>query len=235
MMIDLKYIVTGTGRCGTLYIANVLTSMGVTCSHEAIFTTKEIEYAFQVLQKKQPLISSNISRGDNLSDFEFNFVADSSYMATPFLNKLDCGVIHLVRNPFKVIGSMIGEMFDNFKECEPRMLENPQHFEHESFIYRHVPALYDDSLTQVDRACLFYVSWNRMIEECGRIIIFHRIEDEIEKIKKFFNYNGNIYSNKKCNSYNSTSKKWNLRDIKNEKIKKDLIEIMKKYGYINLI
>ena len=33
----LKYLVTGTGRSGTVYMARLLTSLGIPCSHEMIF------------------------------------------------------------------------------------------------------------------------------------------------------------------------------------------------------
>ena len=34
---NLKYLVTGTGRCGTVYMARILTSIGIPCGHETIF------------------------------------------------------------------------------------------------------------------------------------------------------------------------------------------------------
>lgn len=225
----MKYIVTGTGRCGTLFMANLLTSMGFPCTHEAIFTPYGIDKAKRVIKKEEPALSSRISRGENLSDYEIDIVADSSYMAAPFLREFDAKVIHVVRNPIKVVASMIGDSFKNFLNPYPTDIEEfPAHLIYEEFMYSHLDEL-RGSMTQLERCCLFYVRWNQMIEDSGKVSIRHRIEDGPEKIKEFFGFEGECYGNTNCNS--KPSSEWSFSEIKNISIKMDLLEIMERYGY----
>ena len=49
-MIDLEYLVTGTGRCGTVNLAMTLTSVGVPCSHERFFNGNSLEEAVAMLR-----------------------------------------------------------------------------------------------------------------------------------------------------------------------------------------
>ena len=37
----LDFLVTGTGRCGTVYMAELLTSLGIPCGHESLFQMPE--------------------------------------------------------------------------------------------------------------------------------------------------------------------------------------------------
>lgn len=230
-MVNLKYIVTGTGRCGTLFMANLLTSMGYPCTHEAVFTTNGLQWAEEILEGYRPAINSKISMGDNLSDYEMDSVADSSYLAAPFLqNFKNVSVIHVVRNPFEVIGSLIGDGFKQFTSTLPTdFQDDPDHFPHEAFIYDYLPEL-SGEVSQLDRACAFYLRWNEMIERNENVKIFHRIEDGTEKIKEFFGYSGPCYENKKCNSV-SKKKKWKISEIKNPILRNQITEIFERYGY----
>ena len=228
-MINLKYIVTGTGRCGTLFMANLLTSMGFPCTHEAIFTPEGLDKAKRVIRQDEPAISSRISRGDNLSDYELKLVAESSYMAAPFLKQFDAEVIHVVRNPSGVVASMISDSFKNFANPHPTNIpESPEHIFYEEFMYGHVRELRNE-MTQIDRCCLFYVRWNEMIEKSGRVAIRHRIEDGTDELKGFFKFEGECYANTKCNSKPSSA--WSFSDIQSKSIKRELLDMMSRYGY----
>ena len=232
-MIHLKYIVTGTGRCGTLFTANLLTSMGFPCTHEAIFTPEGMDKAKSIIRQDEPAISSMISRGDNLSDYELEIVAESSYMAAPFLKKFDAQVIHVVRNPSGVVASMISDAFRNFTNIHPTDIpELPGHMLHEDFMYGHVDEL-NREMTQIDRCCLFYVRWNKMIEKSGRVAIRHRIEDGTDELKGFFKFEGECYANTKCNSNRNSkpSSAWSFSDIQTKSIKSELFDMMSRYGY----
>lgn len=228
---ELKYIVTGTGRCGTLFMANLLTSMGHPCTHEAVFTTEGWEHAWNVINGFKPAINSRISRGDNLSDYEMDSVAESSYMAAPFLARMSVKVIHVVRSPLKVISSLVGDGFRQFSESWPTDFEDdPHHFDYERFIYENLPELAGES-NQIDRACLFYVRWNEMIEASGRVDLFHRIEDGPAKVKQYFNFGGECYGNTKCNSAEDQSRKWSPSQIKNPRLKERFLDMAARYGY----
>jgi hypothetical protein len=229
---DLKYVVTGTGRCGTLFMANLLTSMGLPCTHEAVFTTEGWDYAWSVMNGLEPAVNSRISQGDNLSDYEIDLVAESSYMAAPFISRMKVGVIHVVRNPFKVIGSLVGYGFRQFSKSSPTEFEDdPYHFKYEKFIYENLPELGEEKYSQIDRACLFYVRWNGMIEKSGRVELFHRIEDGTEQLRKHFQFDGECYENTSCNSSAEKSRNWSLSEIKNREIKDQFLEMTERYGY----
>lgn len=229
-MTDLKYLVTGTGRCGTLYMANLLTSMGFPCSHEAVFTPKGFWWANEVLSGKRPRVSSKISEG-KICVAEGEYVAESSYMAAPFLGRTDAEVVHVVRDPMKVVASLVGGEFMQFSGSEPTFFEHdPNHIEYEKFIYVHLPELGRD-MSQLDRACLFYVRWNEMIEGSGRVRLFHRIEDGVEDVKELLKFSGNRhYDNKSCNSF-PKRRPWSILELRDRGVRKDLEGMAERYGY----
>ena len=224
---ELKYLVTGTGRCGTLFFANLLTSMGLPCTHEAVFTNGALEKARRVLSGEVPHESSEISRGSLLAEGSVP-VAESSYMAAPFLKIVDAQVIHVVRDPVKVVSSFIG--FEYFLDREPTHLpHNSEHIKYEEFIYSFLPELRED-MPQLDRACLYYVRWNRMIEKSGKVSLFHRIEDDPEKVKEFFGFEGECYSNALCNSFGRSIGLPSLK-VESLQIRDELAEMSERYGY----
>ena len=248
-MIDLKYIVTGTGRCGTLYMANLLTTFGFPCSHEGIFTNEGLPKALDAVKGRIPVSSSRISRKQNLSDYEMEIAAESSYMAAPFLNSFNSAqVIHVVRNPIDVVKSFVKKL-NYFGEMQPRRrnyylsVKNPEHhpeelaedplqFKFERFIYNCLPELEDD-ISQTDRACLYYVRWNKMIESSGNVKYFHRMEDGVEGLKKFFNFDGEEYYKEKCNILLDKKDAFEPQFKKIKPcIKKELMDISMKYGYV---
>lgn len=85
----MKFIVTGTGRCGTKYTAKYLQDLGLVGGHESIFSTSF-----------DPNILGDPNHKYAKSDFEV------SWMAVPHLRLLRKPVIHLVRDPVKVWQSM---------------------------------------------------------------------------------------------------------------------------------
>lgn len=79
----MKFIITGCGRSGTNYVASRLNSAGVNCGHENVFTVNG------------PVLDASYYDGD------------SSWFAAPYLGNVfpDACVLHVVRNPLKVIES----------------------------------------------------------------------------------------------------------------------------------
>lgn len=230
-MVDLKVVVTGTGRCGTVFMANVLTSIGWPCGHEAIFGPDGIEVAREIIQGDRPHENSEISRNGEILSEEMSLVGDSSYMAAPFLREIDSVVIHLVRNPIPVVASLIGGLFRNFQSTEPTDFEDmPDHIKYESFIYKHTPELRRE-MPQLDRACLFYLRWNEMIERSGKVDIRHRVEDPIQRVLKLFAHEGECYSHTACNSFAESSRKWSTAQVEDREIRSGIRDIMKRYGY----
>jgi len=81
----MKYLITGTGRCGTGYIAMVLRGAGVKCGHENVFGRTGIESA-------------------RLWDADSSWYA-AFYLDDPILDGLT--IVHLVRHPKEVIDSQL--------------------------------------------------------------------------------------------------------------------------------
>ncbi|RTK93330.1 MAG: hypothetical protein EKK64_10500, partial [Neisseriaceae bacterium] len=116
----IKYLVTGIGRSGTVYMARLLSSLGIMCGHESIFQKDGLDFSLIRLKNKKERLLSDTSRVairdiNNKIIYEkeiwFNpqeQIAESSYMSAPFLDNKelkDCKIIHVVRNPLKVISS----------------------------------------------------------------------------------------------------------------------------------
>lgn len=88
-MIDLhrvKYLITGTGHCGTVWASEVLRACGLTAVHEGIFQTSIQDH----------------------DEWTNEFEAEVSCKAAPYLSEIGDGVVvaHLVRNPLDVVRSM---------------------------------------------------------------------------------------------------------------------------------
>lgn len=212
-------------------MANLLTSMGWPCGHEAVFGPEGLERAVAVISGGCPHDNSPISRlGGVLSD-GMDLVGDSSYMAAPFLDKVDAMIIHVVRNPIPVVASLVGGVFRNFAESKPVDYEDmPDHIKYERFMYDHVPDLSRD-MPQLDRACVFYLRWNEMIESSGRVDLFHRIEDPPNRISKLLRHDGDFFSEPNCNSFAESSRMWSLSQVEDPAIRRQMRDIMKRYGY----
>ena len=228
-MLELEYIVTGTGRCGTLFLANFLTSSGTPCTHEAIFTPKGLD--FDVLEGRKKPVNSGISRGDNLAQYEQEIRAESSYMSAPYLHKIKKPrVIHLIRSPQKVVSSFLCPDFEYFSFPYPST--PPQHISYETFIYKKLPQLGQD-MPKLDRACLYWIEWNEMIESSGRVNYTHRIEDSTEKLEGFIGSKAN-YS-KISNASKIPGPKWSPSEIQSPSIRKRLLDLAKKYKYVSVL
>lgn len=78
----LRFIITGTGHCGSSFVAKVLSKLGVPTGHESIF---------------RPTPTPNKGR----------FLGDSSMLAVPFLSQVwNRIIIHQIRDPKNFIRSM---------------------------------------------------------------------------------------------------------------------------------
>lgn len=207
----LKYVITGTGRCGTGFIARYLTSAGVTCGHERFFSTggaKQAEINALYLHHLQ---------------------GESSWLAAPYLGHfllVDAKIIHLVRHPRKVIKSAlkVGSLGTILGE-------------YSKFNFRHMPVLseYENRTTQV---AYRYVLWNRLIEEkCrGRNYIFWRIEDDPLDLLKLLEIEVDnkeeLFSDTEYNTkYENWGAPFNIKEIQDEKVKNLLLSMCAEYGY----
>src|SRR4051812_29049625 len=99
----LLFVIVGTGRCGTVYFAQLLNAIGIPCSHERVFTNKGLAHAKSVMGQGGD--NSEVAKYSGLKPTK-NIIAESSYMATPYLDHFilkDATIIHAVRNPLDVI------------------------------------------------------------------------------------------------------------------------------------
>ncbi|WP_334142960.1 hypothetical protein [Rhabdothermincola sp.] len=78
-----EFVIVGTGRCGTAYIAKLLREMGVRCGHEAVFS-------------KRGVTASRTLQGD------------ASWLAVPYLAHYRGVVLHQTREPMATINSFVG-------------------------------------------------------------------------------------------------------------------------------
>src|SRR5260221_13550573 len=85
-----RFLVTGAGRSGTGYIANVLTALGCLTGHEDIFGPKKLRDAEEILWPP-------------------NVPGDSSWLGAPYLDALPQGtvVLHQVREPVANVRSSL--------------------------------------------------------------------------------------------------------------------------------
>lgn len=241
----LNYLVVGTGRCGTVFLAKLLSSVGIPCGHETFFQCDDL--AFERLKDSPELPSLNVSwiarcaseqdeqEGKLWFGEKRKLEADSSYMAAPFLDNpaLDqTAIIHVVRHPLKVINSFI-EGWNYFTPQEDKT-ESFWHSaaEYHQFIYQHVPELNSD-LTPIDKAAFFYVRWNEMIarKSMGKRYLRQRIEDNLENLFVFLDTKPVSWYNKVANKSGAVDKITSFDQISNEKIRKDLVWMAEKYGY----
>lgn len=231
-MLNLKYLVTGTGRCGTVYLSRLLTSLGIPCGHESVFDWRGIEHARkklsgEILPEFSYVSRMKLHKGKWIPDDawladSFDISAESSYMAAPFLGEINTTVIHLVRDPNKVVQSFVNHI-DYFQSEIPTNA-------YERFIYHHVPEL-TEKMHPFDRAALFYVRWNEMIEK-HRPELFHRVEDGSEKIMEFLNVTGECYNDSKANTFEKwCDNNFAIHKITDPSIRQQFVEMGLRYGY----
>jgi hypothetical protein len=105
-----RFVVVGTPRAGTSYVARYLTEIGVRCAHEGYFTPEG------------PRLRNR--------DRRFGSKGDSSWMAVPFATGHEMVVLHQVREPMAVIRSLVKiGLFD------PRLRERYRRYV--EFVERH--------------------------------------------------------------------------------------------------
>lgn len=224
----LDILITGTGRCGTVYAARLLTSAGVPCGHESIFTPGGIKQAKSILRYRQSIEISNISKDENwiLKDKIPNIKADSSYMAAPYLSSSIVSkskAVHLIRNPVMVISSFVVD-FKYFSSRDPED-------EYQKFIYQHLPIL-QNPMNQIKRAVTYYREWNNMIEKRKDCII-HKIEDGgprlLDKVGICYD-SENLYDNKRANSKRRLPR-LSMYDFQSSNALKEINDLIDKYEY----
>jgi hypothetical protein len=231
-MKQLQYVVTGTGRSGTVYLANLLTKCGLPCGHECVFTPWGLDEALARLEGQAAIRVSAIaveSCGDWLGGVG-GLVADSSYMAAPFLDHAvlhEAHILHVVRHPMDVINSFVIGL-NYFQQWIP---PDPWH----AFIYTHVPELRLD-YHPLERAALYYVRWNQMIERraAGKPYFFCQLETVPGKLLAYLGRrcdDESLLAARKVNSRMAGKPEYTFEDIPSAPIRRELREMAERYGY----
>lgn len=220
---ELKIISTGTGRCGTAYMAKLLTSVGIPCGHESLFTNKGIsEYKYRILNRKKIKFSDcTMSVMEPWTDPK-SIVADSSYMAAPFLNLFECKLIHLFRDPIKVISSFF-YVLKYFRY--PKQFNLDIEGEYQDFIKKHCEFCFYEKLKPIDRVAVYFIEWNNMIEKksVNKKIFLYNIEDDPKNLFDFLEIDPlNYIKDANINSWVEKDSKrklidFNMIDIKYQK------------------
>lgn len=218
----LPFIVVGTGRCGTVSCAKLLTAVGIPCGHEKIFGPRGMANK----------TNSDVSIECGLKNVQ-SIMADSSYMAVPFLKHtilIDAIIIHVVRNPIDVILSFHNKLqywtSDNLNIWE-------------KFISSHIPEIFNYK-TPLEKNCYYVVKWNKWIQEQASKKYFRiRIEKDCEGLLKRLRIPTGLQPKfEVANSYENW--KFKLPPLKNPATKEDILscplrenikELAKEYGY----
>lgn len=205
-MSNLKYVITGTGRCGTRFAAKSFSSAGVRCGHEQVFRFRRVRAA------------------------PSHVVADSSWAALPYLDHpvaRGAILIHLVRHPLKVIGSWAG----NRSLTYPDRAYQLGHRIWDCCAARLLPALYEfDSLQEM--GAYRWVTWNRLIEEytAQRESRFCRVEDGLAATIASLGEKGvPTYADTRCNTL--PHPELSLGDIPPGRWRDEMIAMGERYGY----
>jgi len=136
-----RFVVTGTGRSGTGFMSKVLSTAGVPCHHEKVFGYDGPEWGWR--------------RGD------------SSWMAAPFLDGFDGYVLHVLRDPLRVVNSFVGV---GFFDDDPAAVHVP----YVEFAKGWAPEVWELG-SPVERAVAWWVVWNELIAPFADLWV--RLED----------------------------------------------------------
>ena len=102
----LRFVVTGTGRCGTSYAADLFNAAGVSCGHEMAFRG----YAALGELGLSPRGVAGRMR-ESLRRSRLGVDGDASWMAVPRLPRFRGVAFLQLREPLLVIGSFVGLRF----------------------------------------------------------------------------------------------------------------------------
>lgn len=231
----IHFLIVGTGRCGTVYMAKLLTEMGIPCGHERIFGYEGLEEAHKVLAKGGD--NSIVSRRSNLQSpgLTHHLTAESSFMAVPFMREpclSKTKVIHVVRNPIKVIFSFVNGL-------EYFMWGKREKTKYEKFMTKYCPRI-DETDDYCSRAIRYYLDWNKLVVTDGDYL-FHRIEDDDERVIKFVGGSFKPQIDKDCNTWLSwpeaarNNSGWRTHATKEKLMESkywdELIDFAASYGY----
>lgn len=232
----LQYLIVGTGRCGTVYMSRLLTSLNIMCGHESVFNYRGLSYAKSVLSGIQPCelswVSQNDLRTKKKDNSWFNskiIVADSSLYSAPFLNDKSIQktkIIHLVRNPIKVVSSFVlnSNIFNNSLLNESK---------YKKFIFDQIPELIGIK-NPIERALFYFNVWNKKIIKSNRSLLLHQVEsglnDKLCAFLKIERTNG-YFNDVTINTWKKNDKNLTLSELPDGSLKQEFLDLCEIFGY----
>jgi hypothetical protein len=212
-MSGLRWLVSGTGRCGTGFIQQVLWSAGVQCTHEGIFR-------FDGEPAARARLEARLKNEDGV------WPAEASWLAAPCLDwpeLADTTIVHLVRNPKKVIDSQM--RFGIFRDT------GNQYYAYLNWKAHWLPKLREIEDT-FHRAVYFYVEWNNIVAQ--HATTFHRVEDDARELldKLGIDHEGvELFSNTTFNTrHGDRHSDVDLHELPDD-LRVPLFEMAERYGY----
>jgi len=172
----MKLVITGCGRSGTGYAAAILNRCGLRCGHEDVFNASTSTPSFR------------------------GFDADSSWLAVPWLHKIQCRAVHQIRCPLSVISSFVGIGFFS-KSPKNKLLA--------------VVNKYDGAILATNdpvlSAIAYWVRWNMAAEQ--RTQFRYRVEDlDPGVVVRMLGGRGRVSNDRILSAIATTSKTTNHRD-----------------------
>ncbi len=207
----LEILVTGTGRCGTGFIAELISSAGVHCTHEQVFNPMGWSYALEQmrLMNERP---------------EWKWIAESSWCGAVYLDRPELAgvtVVHLVRHPKKVIDSHLREWKAN----------HPYYSPHYHWLEKHLPELAEYDTPEGKAACKI-LRLNEMIE--ARADLFHHIEWDPRGLLGALgiNWNGReLFNNPEHNAHPGRKESDVMLGDLPAELRGPIAEMTERYGY----
>lgn len=236
-------LVAGTGRCGTVYMAKLLTALGLPCGHESVFSYHSLKKCIRRLHKpacrKMSFCSTHDARDRRLLPKWVDpakAVAESSYMMVPHLDHPDLAgvpLVHVVRSPLRVVSSFVHSL-NYFRGTIPD--RHPGRYQWERLIYATLPEIASIP-TQVERACYFYTAWNRLVErQAGaRPYLRCRVE-EVASDPAFYEFVGRTplpgtAPPGDTNSFGAYDGRVAFGDVPPGDTRDSIVEMSERYGY----
>jgi hypothetical protein len=228
-------------------MARLLTSLGIPCGHEAFFNTVKTASISRVQGELFPENSHasthNVVTGEKLSEWvdEDNLIADSSYLAAPLIDHealKDVKVVHVVRNPIKVVSSFVYDIHFFSKENERELIWR-------EYVKDNLPGV-DINTTnlkdEINAAAYYWIHWNQMIEQKSADREYFRLQVEdgcTAELLDFLNVKEKpvqVFSNKRINSWRGIDDKGpqsiSIDHITDLNVQRQFVELAREYGYL---
>lgn len=240
----LDYLITGTGRCGTVYCAKYLSAAGIPCGHEAVFDHRGLNMALSRLDGFESVVLSEASQMRFHPDGTITRLqayvdptrlrAESSYLAAPYLDHArlkDTQMVHVVRNPVAVIQSFC--YYLNYFSYHMPCPWNDITRRYENVIYAVLPELMNSALLPVERCAMYYILWNRMIQDKlkNRNHLFLKIEDASVKLGEFIGRPAPAVQQDENTFYKKDCPKFSPDCLSSKHVRSELETYSKELGY----